>query len=201
MRRTLLLLTIVAGIALVAWSGWHNWHERELRSQLIDQTTKMQSANASDDEASAISPLKGKAAPEFSLDDLSGKKVTLDDFKGRPLLINFWGTYCGPCKIEMPWIEELSKKYADSGFKVVGITYDAEVGKEKIARQTTQLGVTYPILLSDDKAEKDYLSGTEVLPISFYVDRTGKIIEVATGQGSKDDLEALVKETIASEEN
>jgi thiol-disulfide isomerase/thioredoxin len=198
MRRTLLLLTIVAGIALVAWSGWHNWHERELRSQLIEQTTKMQSANASDDEASAISPLKGKAAPEFSLDDLSGKKVTLDDFKGRPLLINFWGTYCGPCKIEMPWIEELSKKYAANGFKVVGITYDAEVGKEIIARDTQRLGVTYPILLSDAKSEKDYLSGTEVLPISFYVDRTGKIIEVAAGAGSKDDIEALVKETIAA---
>ena len=65
-------------------------------------------------------------------------------------------------------------------------------------RQHRELGVTYPILLSTPKAEKDYLSNTEVLPMSFYVDKTGKVIEVTAGLGSKDELEAMVKETIAA---
>jgi thiol-disulfide isomerase/thioredoxin len=142
--------------------------------------------------------LKGKPAPAFTLLDLNGKKVSLSDFKGRPLVVNFWGTYCAPCKIEMPWLQEFSLKYAADGFRVVGITYDSEVGRDTIAQTTQRLGVTYPILLSTPKAEKDYLSNTEALPMSFYVDKTGKVIEITAGLGSKDELEAMVKETIAA---
>jgi hypothetical protein len=80
----------------------------------------------------------------------------------------------------------------------VGVTYDSEVGKDKIAKDTKQLGVTYPILLSDSKSEKDYLKDSEVLPMSFYVDRTGKIIEVTAGLGGKDQLEAMVQKIIAA---
>src|ERR1035441_7728483 len=97
---------------------------------------------------------------------LNGKKVSLSDFKGHPLVLNFWGTYCAPCKVEMPWLEEFSKKYASDGFEVVGVTYDSEVGKATIGKDTQKLGVTYPILLSDPAIEKAYLSDTEVLPRS-----------------------------------
>jgi len=118
-------------------------------------------------------------------------------------VVNFWGTYCDPCKIEMPWLEQLSKKYAAQGFDVVGVTYDAEVGKAKIASATQQLGVTYPILLSDSKVEDAYLSNTEVLPISFWVDRNGKVVNVTAGLSSdeataKNALEAQVQQTIAA---
>ena len=143
--------------------------------------------------ATVESALQGRQAPGFALVALDGKRVSLDDFKGHPLVINYWATYCGPCRVEMPWIEEFSRKYAASGLRVVGIAYDAEVGRDKIARETTGLGVTYPILLSDAAAEKAYLSGINVLPVTFYVDREGKVVEVSTGQGSKDDLEAQVQ--------
>ncbi len=206
LRRTLLLLTMLTGILLIAWSGWHNLRQSrgilQLRQAgrvaLVPGTASAYSASGGD-SSTALSPLRGKPAPAFTLADLNGHSVSLSDFKGRPLLINFWGTYCAPCKIEMPWLQDLSKKYASSGLAVIGITYDSEVGKDTIAKDTQQLGVTYPILLSDPKAEKDYLSNTEYLPMSFYVDRAGKVIEVASGLGSKDDLEAMVKETIAAE--
>ena len=120
------------------------------------------------------------------------------DFKGHPLVLNFWGTYCAPCKVEMPWLEEFSRKYAPQGFEVVGVTYDSEVGKATISKDTQKLGVTYPILLSDPAIEKAYLSDTEVLPMSFYLDRTGKVIAVTAGLGEKDDLESMVKQTIAA---
>ena len=98
----------------------------------------------------------------------------------------------------MPWLQELSQKYAPQGFDVVGVTYDSEVGRDTIAKDTQKLGVTYPILLSDPKAEKDYLSDSEVLPMSFYVDKTGTIVAVTAGLGGKDELEAMVKKTIAA---
>jgi thiol-disulfide isomerase/thioredoxin len=188
---------MIGGVTLVVWSGVQNLRHRRLESH---QRNQMQAVlvRAPEPDAAASSPLRGKPAPDFTLVDLDGKKVSLRDFKGHPLLLNFWGTYCGPCKIEMPWLEEFHKKYAGQGFEVVGVTYDAEVGKDTIARNTRQLGVTYPILLSDSKAEKAYLSDSEVLPMSFYVDRTGKVIEVTAGLGGKDQLESMVQKIIAA---
>ena len=199
MRRVLLLLIIVAGITLVFWSGWHNLRDRRRAAQVAHQTRVDLVPNTPASDASTpASPLLGKSAPAFTLADLDGKKVSLSDFKGHPLLVNFWGTYCAPCKLEMPWIEEFSHKYAAEGFKVVGVTYDAEVGVPTITKDAHKLGVTYPILLSDTKTEKDYLSDSEVLPMSFYVDKSGKVIEVTAGLGSKNQLEAMVKETVAA---
>jgi thiol-disulfide isomerase/thioredoxin len=205
MRRALLLLMMVAGISLVVWSGYQNLRERRLAAQarqanrvtLIPDNPNSP-GTASADAPDAPSPLLGKPAPPLSLVDLNGRHVTLSDFKGHPLVVNFWGTYCAPCKIEMPWLETFSKKYAADGFDVIGVTYDSEVGKDTISKDVQKLGVTYPILLSDPKAEKDYLSDTEVLPMSFYVDRTGKVVQVTAGLGSEDQLEAMVKETIAA---
>jgi thiol-disulfide isomerase/thioredoxin len=202
MRRAILLLMMAAGLALVVWSGWKNWSQRRSAMQAQPQgRVDLMPDNAGSAASYAYtdqSPLRGKPAPAFTLLDLNGKKVSLSDFKGRPLVVNFWGTYCAPCKIEMPWLEEFSKKYAPDGLQIVGITYDSEAGRDTIARDAQQLGVTYPILLSTPKAEKDYLSGTDALPMSFYVDKTGKVIEVTAGLGSKDELESMVKETIAS---
>ena len=193
---------LAAGLALVVWSGWKNWGQRRsaMQAQQQDRVDLMpgNSSPAASDSSAGQSQLRGKPAPAFILLDLKGNKVSLSDFKGRPLVLNFWGTYCAPCKIEMPWLEEFSKKYAPDGFQVIGITYDSEVGRDTIAKDVQKLGVTYPILLSDPTAEKDYLSGTESLPMSFYVDKTGTVIEVTAGLGSKDELEAMVKETIAS---
>ena len=205
MRRALLLLMMVAGISLVVWSGYHNIRERRLAAQAREATrvtlipdNPNSPGTASADTPDAPSPLLGKPAPPLSLMDLNGRHVSLSDFKGHPLVVNFWGTYCAPCKIEMPWLETFSKKYAADGFDVIGVTYDSEAGKDTISKDVQKLGVTYPILLSDPKAEKDYLSDTEVLPMSFYVDRTGKVIQVTAGLGSEDELEAMVKETIAA---
>jgi thiol-disulfide isomerase/thioredoxin len=194
---------MVGGIALVVWSGLQNLRQRRLaieRQQATQVTlipdTPSSSGNSTD--SPGPSPLRGKSAPAFTLVDLDGKKVSLSDFKGHPLVVNFWGTYCAPCKLEMPWLEEFSHKYAAQGLEVVGVTYDSEVGVPTISKDVHKLGVTYPILLSTPKAEKDYLSDSEVLPMSFYLDRTGKVIAVTAGLGAKDDLESMVKQTIAA---
>src|SRR6185437_13710976 len=110
LRKALLLLALTAGLVLVVVAGVKNYSARKSAAE----AARAAKVDLVKDNAPIVSPnvdesMRGKPAPNFSLVDLSGKKVTLADFKGHPLVLNFWGTYCDPCKIEMPWLEAFSK--------------------------------------------------------------------------------------------
>jgi len=210
LRKALLLFALTAGLALVVVAGVLNHRDRvraaeAARAAHVNLVKDGGSANFDADSPNADESMRGKPAPNFTLVGLDGKKVSLADYKGHPLVVNFWATYCPPCKDEMPWLEELSKKYAAQGFQVVGIDYDAEVGKAKIASAAHDLGVTYPILLSDSKVEDAYLANNGVLPVSFWLDRNGKVVNVTAGlegktyADAKSNLEAQVQRTIAAD--
>lgn len=192
-------------VAAVVWAGSHNLKARRARMQaqedrqsvLMPDMKPLPGDETMDTVHGAPSPLAHKPAPQFTLAGVDGRKVSLGDFKGKPLVVNFWATWCGPCKVEMPWFEEFRKKYASDGFEVLGVADDSDAGKDVIAGAAKKLGVTYPILLADTKMEKAY-GDPEVLPMSFYVDKTGTVTEVTAGLGTKDEMEAKVKETIAS---
>ena len=203
-RMVLVVGLMVVGISLMLWAGWHNLRERRLEMQKAQESKvelipdKGGAAGKDDDGASIETPkMQGKQAPNFTLVDLDGKKVSLSDFKGRPVLVNFWATWCGPCKVEMPWFEEFRKQYSGQGLEILGLADDVDVGKDKIARAAQQTGVTYPILLTDGKVQEAY-GGLDVLPVSFYVDRTGKVVLQTAGLGSKERVEANIKKLIAS---
>ena len=76
--------------------------------------------------------MKGKPAPDFELKSLEGKTVRLSDYHGKAVLLNFWATYCGPCKVEMPWLVELQKQYGPEGLQIVGVAMD-DASQEDIA--------------------------------------------------------------------
>jgi peroxiredoxin len=206
-RSALVFGVMIVGISLLLWAGWHNLRERRLAMQKAQENRALlvpgkaaggqsDDSKPSDDE---MPHMRGKKAPGFTLVDLNGKKVSLSDYKGRPVLVNFWATWCGPCREEMPWFEQLRKQYAGQGFEILGLTDDIDAGKEKITSTAHKIGVTYPILLTDEKqtVQKAY-GGLEVLPVSFYVDRNGVVVEETAGLGSRDEVEAHIKATIAS---
>jgi thiol-disulfide isomerase/thioredoxin len=204
-RSALVFGVMIVGISLLLWAGWHNLRERRLAMQKAQENRvvlvpdKGGAADQSDGQPSESEQphMLGKTAPGFTLMNLDGKKVSLSEYKGRPVLVNFWATWCGPCKVEMPWFEEFRKQYAGQGFEVLGLTDDADAGKDVITKVAQKAGVSYPILLTDGKVQTAY-GGLDVLPVSFYVDRNGVIVDETAGLGSKDEIEAHIKKTIAS---
>jgi thiol-disulfide isomerase/thioredoxin len=125
----------------------------------------------------------GQYAPDFELQSLEGKNVKLSDFRGKAVLLNFWATWCGPCKVEMPWFVELQKEYGPQGFQIIGVAMD-DASTEDIAKFTRELGVNYPILLGKESVGQSY-GGVGVLPTTFFVDRDGKVTDREFGLQSR----------------
>jgi len=127
--------------------------------------------------------LMGNLAPDFELQTLDGKNLKLSDLRGKAVLLNFWATYCGPCKIEMPWFVELQKEYGPQGFQIVGVAMD-DASNEDIAKFAKEMGVNYPILLGTESVGQSY-GGVNALPTTFFLDRDGKLIAREFGLQSR----------------
>jgi thiol-disulfide isomerase/thioredoxin len=125
----------------------------------------------------------GRPAPDFTLQSLEGKNVQLSGYKGQAVLLNFWATWCGPCKIEMPWFVELQKEYGPQGLQIVGVAMD-DSSKDDIAKFVKEMGVNYPILLGKEDVGQQY-GGVNVLPTTFFIDRDGKIVAREFGLQSR----------------
>jgi thiol-disulfide isomerase/thioredoxin len=107
------------------------------------------------------------------------------------VLVNFWATWCQPCKIEMPWFEEMQKEYGPNGFQVLGIAMD-DASKEDIAKFAKDMGVNYPILVGKE-AVGDAYGGVQFLPSSFFIDRDGKVVDRVFGLKSRSEIEDDIK--------
>lgn len=114
-----------------------------------------------------------RPAPAFSLKDLNGNTVSLADYKGKVVLVDFWATFCGPCLKAMPRLQKLHDAYSAQGFSLLGIATDEE-GAAKVAPVAAKTRVRYPILISDPNAWKNY--GVTTLPALFLIDRKGQIV-------------------------
>jgi peroxiredoxin len=145
--------------------------------------------------AGGVGALHGQTAPDFELTSLEGKKVHLSDYRGKAVLLNFWATWCEPCKIEMPWFVQLEKQYGPEGLQVVGVAMD-DTSEQEIARFAKDMGVNYPVLLGKESVGDAY-GGVIHLPTTFYIDRSGKIVDRVEGLHSRHDIEESVKEALA----
>ena len=112
------------------------------------------------------------------------------------MLLNFWATWCAPCKIEMPWFVELQKQYGPQGLQIVGVAMD-DASPKDIADFAKEMGVNYPVLLGKESVGDAY-GGVQFLPENFYIDRNGKLVARAFGLKSRSEIEDEIKAIIAS---
>jgi cytochrome c biogenesis protein CcmG/thiol:disulfide interchange protein DsbE len=149
-------------------------------------------------ESAAAARLQGKPAQDFTLQSLDGKQVRLSDFRGKAVLLNFWATWCEPCKIEMPWFVELQKQYGSQGLQIVGVAMD-DADPQDIAKFAREMSIDYPILVGGesarDKVALEY-GGVQFLPETFFIARDGKVLDKIFGLKSKGEIEDAIKKTL-----
>jgi len=130
---------------------------------------------------------KRHAAPEFTLKDTDGRTVKLADYKGKVVLLNFWATWCGPCKIEIPWFMDFEKQYKDQGFSVLGVAMDDE-GWQVVRPFLSEHKVNYRVMVGDEITAQLY-QGLDSLPTTFVLDREGRIAATHVGLVSKSEYQ------------
>ena len=118
-------------------------------------------------------------APQFKLRDINGRTVRLSDYRGKVVLINFWATWCPPCRAEMPDLVQLQRDYAKQGLQIIGITYPPET-KTRVRRFARSLKVNYPIILGTSEIKARY-SSEETLPLTVVINRNGAISDIISG--------------------
>lgn len=130
---------------------------------------------------------KRNPAPDFILTDANGRKVKLSEFKGKVVLLNFWATWCGPCKLEIPWFVDFEKRYKDQGFAVLGVSMD-EDGWEAVKPYIEAKQVNYRVMVATEEVAQKY-GGVDALPTTFIIDREGRIVSTHIGLVTKKDYE------------
>ena len=141
----------------------------------------------------ALCPANAKTANlNFTLKDVAGKNVTLADYKGKVILLDFWATWCGPCKFEIPGFVELQAKYGKDGFQVIGVSVDDTV--EKMEPFVKELKMNYPALqgLGHDDVQEAY-GPIWGIPVSVIISRDGKICAKHSGMATKEQFEREIK--------
>jgi thiol-disulfide isomerase/thioredoxin len=131
-----------------------------------------------------------EAAPSFTLSDPEGKEISLSDFKGKPVVLNFWATWCPPCIAEMPALNTISDSYKDSGVIVIGINSGESV--ETVKSFVGKFGISFPVLLDGDQKinDKYKIFG---LPTTFFIDKNGVIVDQIVGGAEEEIFNSKIK--------
>lgn len=146
-------------------------------------------------KAASLKPDKDRRnAPDFALKDADGRTVRLSDYRGKVVLLDFWATWCDPCRYEIPWFMDMERKKKDRGFAVLGVSMDDD-GWEVVKPFIAELGVNYRILVGTDETAQLY-GGIDALPTTFLIDRDGKIASVHVGLGNRRDFEDGVEQLL-----
>jgi cytochrome c biogenesis protein CcmG/thiol:disulfide interchange protein DsbE len=147
-----------------------------------------------------LSAAVGQPMPQFSLKDANGETVRPADYKGKVVLLDFWATWCGPCKIEIPWFIDLERQYKDQGFAVLGVSMD-EDGWGAVKPYVQKMKMNYRVLLGNDDVSTAY-GGLDSLPTTLLIDRQGKIASVHIGvSAGKEEFKNAIVQLLSAPRN
>ena len=135
-------------------------------------------------------------APDFQLKALDGTTVRLSDYRGKAILLNFWATWCPPCREEIPWFVDFQKRYSPQGLQVVGISVD-NADPKAVMDFIRQRGVNYPVLVADDRVVEEY-GGVEGLPTTIYIGRDGHVTRFVEGLVGHHEAERNIQQALAT---
>jgi thiol-disulfide isomerase/thioredoxin len=183
MKKTILILTIVVAATFAVY--------------MADRLTRVH-PNAALRVATV--PKAGAPAPEIKVKDLNDQDVTLADYQGKVVLVNFWATWCDPCRVEIPWLIEMQDKYGPKGFTVLGIAMDEEgkpvvapfVAKERYDVHGQKLAMNYPIVVGNDSIAEKF-GGLLGYPTSVLISRDGKQIKRITGVINEEEISKFIE--------
>ena len=126
----------------------------------------------------AVADMTGKEAPDFALKSSTGENLRLSEYRGEVVMVNFWATWCGPCRQEMPLLEELFSRYERVGFTLLGVNIDDD--PRRAMQMAKELGVTFPVVF-DDRKEVSRLYDVNAMPVTVLVDKEGRVRHVHHG--------------------
>jgi peroxiredoxin len=212
-RNILVMAVVLATLGVMIWAGVSNYkrHQQEQAKlkqlqAMIAETTPTSDIGNEGDGGINENPLQGQVAPQFTLTDTNGQKVSLSQFKGKAVVVDFWATWCAPCKVEIPWLEQFRNQYAGQGLQILGVSEDdldldnkTELAKEKqdIADKAAQLKINYPVLIDDANVSTPY-GGIDGLPTTFFINRDGKVVASTVGLAPREEIEADIQKALGS---
>jgi thiol-disulfide isomerase/thioredoxin len=182
MKKTMVILAVVVAATFAVY--------------FADKATRVD-PSASTRPASAKA---GEPAPDFSVKDLNDKEVKLADYRGKVVLVNFWATWCDPCRVEIPWLIAMQEKYGSQGFTVLGLAMDEEgksivapfVAKERYEVNGQKLPMNYPIVIGNESVAEQF-GGLLGYPTSVLISKDGKQIKRVTGIINEDEISKLIE--------
>jgi cytochrome c biogenesis protein CcmG, thiol:disulfide interchange protein DsbE len=177
--KSVTVLCIAASLmcCAVAINQYDSYKSRHSHSQPVPTTSEPQRSPSPEPQHSpSVETLIGKPAPDFNLVSFDGSKtVRLSDYKGRPVILTFWATYCGWCRDEAPWFSEVQSKYANEGLQILSVVPLTDSRREEVAHALKTWGIKYPVLISDQSAEAAYY--VNWFPTTIYIDPKGMVIK------------------------
>jgi thiol-disulfide isomerase/thioredoxin len=182
MKKTILILAIVIAATIVVY--------------VADKATRVHTSAS----MRPATMKAGEPAPDISVKDLDDKGVTLADYKGKVVLVNFWATWCDPCREEIPWLIEMQDKYGPKGFTVLGVAMDEEgkpvvapfVAKERYDVKGQKLPMNYPIVIGNEGVAEKF-GGLLGYPTSVLISKDGKQLKRVTGIINEEEISALIE--------
>jgi peroxiredoxin len=142
--------------------------------------------------SATASPIAAAPAPAWKLQDVNGKTISSADFKGKVVVLDFWATWCPPCRAEIPGFVELQKQYGKDGVVVIGASVESSDEIVAVRKFAEKFGINYPVGVADQDSVRAF-GGVDAIPTTFIIDREGRIVSRHLGFTEKADLEKEIK--------